>query len=103
MVTLESHNARLGGIKQDIQDLKSDFNSLSSLKNEIQSKFENLNTRLNQIESNWKSNITEQVNESIMSVKDSIITALKDENKMLQVKAEIPEKKKKNRKWDVLY
>ena len=94
MVTLESHNARLGGIKQDIQDLKSDFNSLSSLKNEIQSKFENLNTRLNQIESNWKSNITEQVNESIMSVKDSIITALKDENKMLQVKAEIPEKKK---------
>ena len=95
MVTLESHNARLGGIKQDIQDLKSDFNSLSSLKNEIQSKFENLNTRLNQIESNWKSNITEQVNESIMSVKDSIITALKDENKMLQVKAEIPEKKKK--------
>ena len=30
-----------------------------------------------------------------MSVKDSIITALKDENKMLQVKAEIPEKKKK--------
>ena len=97
MVTLESHNARLGGIKQDIQDLKSDFNSLSSLKNEIQSKFENLNTRLNQIESNWKSNITEQVNESIMSVKDSIITALKDENKMLQVKAEIPEKKKKKK------
>ena len=40
-----------------------------------------------------------------MSVKDSIIIALKDENKMLQVKAEIPEKKKtkKNRKCDVLY
>ena len=68
------------------------------MKNEIQSKFKNLNTRLNQIESNWKSNITEQVNESIMSVKDSIITALKDENKMLQVKAEIPEKKKTKKK-----
>ena len=40
----ESHNTRLGGIKQDIQDFKSDFNSLlSSLKNKIQSKFENIN------------------------------------------------------------
>ena len=72
------------------------------MKNEIQSKFENLNTRLNQIESNWKSNITEQVNESIMSVKDSIITALKDENKMLQVKAEIPEKKKQKKTGNVM-
>ena len=36
-----------------------------------------------------------------MSVKDSIITALKDENKMLQVKAEIPEKKKKKKKQEM--
>ena len=70
-MTSESHNTRLGGIKQDIQDFKSDFNSLlSSLKNEIQSKFENINTRLNHIESNLESNIREQVNESILSVKD---------------------------------
>ena len=49
----ESHNTRLGGIKQDIQDFKNDFNSLlSSWKNKIQSKFDNLNTRLNQIDSN---------------------------------------------------
>ena len=68
----ESHNTRLGGIKQDIQDFKSDFNSLlSSLKNKIQSKFENINTTLNQIESNLENSITEQVNESILSVKDS--------------------------------
>ena len=66
---------------------------LSSLKNEIQSKFDNINTRLNQIESNLESNITEQVNESILSVKDSIIAALRDDNKILQVKVEILEKK----------
>ena len=93
-MTSESHNTRLGGIKQDIQDFKSDFNSiLSGLKNEIQSKFENVNTRLNQIESNLENNIIDQVNGSIMSVKESLITALKDENKMLQVKVEILEKK----------
>ena len=67
---------------------------LSSLKNEIQSKFENKNTRLNQIERNLESNITEQVKESILSVKDSIITALRDDNKMLQAKVKILEKKK---------
>ena len=66
---------------------------LSSLKNEIQSIFENKNTRLNQIESNLESNITEQVKESILSVKDSIITALRDDNKMLQAKVKILEKK----------
>ena len=64
------------------------------MKNEIQSKFENKNTRLNQIERNLESNITEQVKESILSVKDSIITALRDDNKMLQDKVKILEKKK---------
>ena len=68
------------------------------MKNEIQSKFENKNTRLNQIESNLESNITEQVKESILSVKDSIITALRDDNKMLQAKVKILEKKKNSRK-----
>ena len=93
-MTSEPDNTRLDGIKQDIQDFKSDFNSLlSSLKNEIQSKFENINTRLNQIESNLESNITEQVNKSILSVKDSIITALRDDNKMLQAKVEFLERK----------
>ena len=40
----------------------------------------NIDTRLNQIESNLESKIKEQVNENIMSIKDSIITALKNEN-----------------------
>ena len=93
-MTSESHNIRLCGIKQNTQDFKSDFNSLlSSLKNEIQLKFNNINTRLNQIESNLESNITAQVNESSLSVKDPIITALKNGNKMLQVKVEILAKK----------
>ena len=63
------------------------------MKNEIQSKFENINTRLNQTESNLESNITEQVNKSILSVKDSIVTALRDDNKMLQGKVEFLGKK----------
>ena len=66
---------------------------LSSLKNKIQSKFEHINTRLNQIDSNLESNITDQVNESILSVKDSTITALRDDNKMLHLKVKILEKK----------
>ena len=48
---------------------------------------------MNQILSNLESNITEQVNESILSVKDSIITDLRDDNKMLQAKVEILVKK----------
>ena len=57
------------------------------------SKFENINTRMNQNQSNLESNITEQVNERIFNVKDSIVTALRDDNKMLQAKVEFLEKK----------
>ena len=71
--------------------------TIEDLINEIQSKFENINTRLNQIESNLESKIKEQVNENIMSIKDSIITALKNENEILRVKVE-----KTSRKWKVL-
>ena len=71
-------------MKQDIQDFKSDFNSLlRSLEYEIQLKFDNINTRLNQDESNLESNITEQLYKCILSVKDSIIAVLRDDNKML--------------------
>ena len=46
----ESHNKRLSRIKQAIQDFKNELNSLlSSLENEVHSKFENVNTRLNQL------------------------------------------------------
>ena len=81
----ESHNTRLGGIKQDIQDFKFDFTSLlCCFKNEIQSRFENINTTLNQIESNLENSIREQVNESILSVKDSTMNeyAISNEGKI---------------------
>ena len=71
--------------------------TIEDLINEIQSKFEYINTRLNQIDSNLESKIKEQVNENTISIKDSIITALKNENEILRVKVE-----KTSRKWKVL-
>ena len=74
------------GIKREIHEFKSEFHSLlADLKNEIQTKYGN-NRKLNEIENNIKSNITEQVNESIISIKESIINALKEENKLFKSK-----------------
>ena len=85
MSSSESHNTRFSGMKQDLVDFKIDFNSyLSCLKNSIDQKFNIINSRLDQIESNIQNNITDVVNESIMSIKDSIIDALKEENMKLQ-------------------
>ena len=42
----DNHHTRLGDIKQDVEEFKSEFNSLSTdLKKEISSKFENINER----------------------------------------------------------
>ena len=42
----DTHHTRLGGLKQDLEEFKSEFNSLSTdLKKEISSKFENINER----------------------------------------------------------
>ena len=68
-----THSTRLGGIKQEIQEFKAEFNSLLvDLKNEVQAKFGYINNKLNETENNIKSNITHQVNESIISIKESI-------------------------------
>ena len=81
------HRTSLGGIKQEIQEFKAEFNSLLvDLKNEVQTKFGNINNKLSEIENSIKSNITEQVNENIISIKESIIDALKEENKLLKSK-----------------
>ena len=81
---MTEHNTRLGGIKQEIQEFKAELNYLLvDLKNEIQTKFGNMNNKLNEIENNIKSNITEQVNESIISMKESIINTLKEESMLL--------------------
>ena len=84
---MTEHNTRLGGIKEEIHEFRAEFNSLLvDLKNKIQTKFENINNKLNEIENNIKSNVTEQVNESIISIKESIINALKKESKLLKSK-----------------
>ena len=54
------------------------------MKNNIDIKFNSINSRLDQIDGNIQKNITDVVNESIMSIKDSIIDALKEENMKLQ-------------------
>ena len=54
----------------------------------MQSKFDDNNKRLNVIENNIKSSINDQVNESMSNIKDSIINALKDDNKKLHSKIE---------------
>ena len=85
MASSESHNRRLSDMKQDLVDLKNDFNlSLSCLKNSIDQKFNSINSWLNQVEGNIQKNITHIINESIMSIKDSVIDALKEENMKLQ-------------------
>ena len=84
---MTEHNASLGGIKQEIHEFKAEFNSLlADLKNEIQTKFGNINNKLSEIENNIKSNITEQVSESIINIKESFINALKEKNKLLKSK-----------------
>ena len=78
MASSELHNTRLSGMKKDLVDFKNDFNSsLSCLKNSIDQKFNSINSRLDQREANIQKNITDVVNESIMSIKDSIIDALR--------------------------
>ena len=45
------------------------------------------------LEENFKNNLEEQINESIISVKDTIITSLKRENSQLQAKVKVLERK----------
>ena len=56
---------------------------MSCLKNSIDQKFSNINSRLDQIEGSIQKNITDLVNESIISIKDSITDALEEGNMKL--------------------
>ena len=94
----DSHNTRLGGVKQELQDLKKDVNSsLADFKASIDTKFDVISNRLNAIEENFQRHvndiITKELNESVMSIKDSIIDALKEENFRLQQKVQHLENK----------
>ena len=94
MASSESQNTRLSGMKQSLADFKNDFNSsLPCLKSSIDQKFNIINSRLDQIEANIQKNITDVVNESIMSIKDSIIDALQEENIKLRSRVEQLENK----------
>ena len=72
-------NTRLSGVKQELSVFKSEFSSsFEKLKDSITSKFSDIDARLDEV--------TEEVNESIMSIKNTIIDALKEENLKLQNK-----------------
>ena len=73
----DSHNTRLGGVKQELQDLKKDDNSsLAYFKASIDTKFDVISNRLNAIEENFQGHvndiITKELNKSAMSINDSI-------------------------------
>lgn len=79
---------RFGGIKQEIQEFKAEFDFLLvDLNNEIQTKFVDINKKLNEIENSIKSNITMQVDKNIISV--NIIIVLNLEHKLSQSEAHI--------------
>ena len=81
-----------------MQDLKKDVSSsLVDFKASIDTKSDVISNRLNAIEKNFqryvKGIITKELNEIVMSIKDSIIDALKEKNFRLQQKVQHLEKK----------
>ena len=89
-----AENTRLGGIKQEFQEFKNSFQvMISDLRLDMERKFENTNNRLEELNDHLKTNIVDQMNESIMSIKDKIIDALKEDNAQRRTKVELLEKK----------
>ena len=77
----DSHNTRLGGVKQELRDLKKDVNSsLADFKASADTKFDVISNRLNAIEENFQRHvnelITKELNESVMIIKDSIYVCM---------------------------
>ena len=78
-------NASLSGVKQELSVFKSEFSYyFEKLKDSIT----DFNSRLDEIEKKniKKKSVTEEANESIMSIKNTIIDTLKEENEKLQTK-----------------
>ena len=89
-----AENTRLGRIKQEFQEFKNGFQvMISDLRLDMERKFENTNKRLEELNDHLKTNIVDQMNESIMSIKDTIIDTLKEDNARLRNKVELLEKK----------
>ena len=85
-------------MKHKLQDLKKDVNSsLADSRASIDTKFDVISNCLNAIEENFQIHIndiiTNEPNESVASIKDSIIDALKEENFWLQQKVQHLENK----------
>ena len=80
---MAEQNTRLSGVKLELSVFKSEF---SSSFDSITVKFSDINAQLDEIEKNIKKSVAEEVNESIMSIKNMIIDALKEENLKLQNK-----------------
>ena len=80
-------NTRLSGVKQEPFVFKSKFSfPFEKLKYILTVKLSDINDRLDEIEKKIKKSVTEEVNEKIMSIKTTIIVALKKENPKLQNK-----------------
>ena len=76
-----SHITQLGGVKQEIQDFKSGYeSSMNQVKVSIDDIFGEINLQLKDIKENFACTVNDIVTESILKVKDFIITALKEEN-----------------------
>ena len=76
-MTDASHITRLGGVKQEIQDLKSVSDpSVNQVKVSIDGKFSEINLQLKDIKESFASTVNDIVTESILNVKNSIIEAL---------------------------
>ena len=89
-----AENTRLGGIKQEFQEFKNSFQvMISDLRFDMERKFENTKKRLQELNDHLKTNIADQMNESVMSIKDTIIDALKENNPQLPNKVELLKKK----------
>ena len=89
-----TENTRLGGIKQEFQEFKNSFQvMISDLRFDMERKFENTKKRLQELNDHLKTNIADQMNESVMSIKDTIIDALKENNSQLPNKVELLKKK----------
>ena len=90
----ESHNTRLGGMKQEPHDFKNGFSTqLSDLSNSLNEKFDSLYKLLGESEGKIKANINDIVTKSLTSVKDLIIEALKAENLKLKSRVDSLEEK----------
>ena len=85
-----AENTRVGGIKQEYQEFKNSFQvMISDLRLDMEKKFEKTNKRFQEINDHLKTNIVDQMNESVMT----IIDALKENKAQLRNKVELLGKK----------